>query len=154
MDISDFTIDVPQTDLDDLTARLTRTRFPNGHATGWGTGTDLDTMRRLTSYWAQDYDWRRVEARLNEFPHHLADGTLHFIHARSDRPDARPILLLHGWADSFAKYVGLIDALRNPVNADAPAFTGWCRPCPDSGSPNSCPTATRVRRPRPHRSSR
>lgn len=122
MNISDFTIDIPQADLDDLAARLTRTRFPNGRATGWETGTDLDTMRRLTSYWAQEYDWRSIEARLNEFPHHLADGTLHFVHARSDRPDARPILLLHGWADSFAKYVGIIDALRYPVNADAPAF--------------------------------
>ncbi len=113
--IRPFRIEVPQADLDDLNRRLRDTRWPNEvDADGWERGTELAFMRRLTGYWLEGYDWRAAEARLNRFSHHLARVRgldVHFIRERAQGPDAVPILLLHGWADSFYRYVHLIDRL-------------------------------------------
>ena len=99
--IEPFRIDVPQADLDDLSARLAATRWP-GEVNGAGTsyGMPLAVVQRLAERWRSGYDWRAHEAELNEIPQFttVIDGQpIHFLHVRSPEPSARPLLLLHGW---------------------------------------------------------
>jgi microsomal epoxide hydrolase len=120
-----FTIAVPQVELDDLRARLARTRFPDQlRGSGWEPGTDLAYLRELCAYWERGFDWRRVEAQLNGFDQFLVqiDGQpLHFVHQRAQRSRALPLLLLHGWPSTFAEFARLIPPLAAPA-AGEPAF--------------------------------
>jgi pimeloyl-ACP methyl ester carboxylesterase len=116
--IEPFRIDIPQTDLDELSARLAGTRWP-GEVTPPGTsyGMPLDQVRRLAERWRTGYDWRAQEARLNKFPQFTTtiDGqTVHFLHVRSAEPDALPLLLLHGWPGSVVEFTGMIGPLTDP----------------------------------------
>src|ERR1700755_3530493 len=89
--------------LEDLRARLRATRWPDApEDAGWSLGTDLDYLRELVAYWADGFDWPAQEAPLNRLPHFRADG-IHFVHARASVP-ALPIVLTHGWPDSFWRY--------------------------------------------------
>lgn len=126
-----FTIDVPDEVLDDLEARLERTRWPDQlPGTGWTYGTDTAYLRELADYWQDGYGWRAEEARLNTFDHYRAevggDGLrLHFIHARSDDADAIPVLLLHGWPSTFVQMLDVIPLLTDPAAhgmPEAPSF--------------------------------
>ena len=116
--IEPFRIDVPQADLDDLSARLAATRWP-GEVNGAGTsyGMPLAVVQRLAEQWRTGYDWRAHEAGLNEVPQFttVIDGqTIHFLHVRSPEPGARPLLLLHGWPGSVVEFLGLIGPLTDP----------------------------------------
>ncbi|HEY9243508.1 MAG TPA: epoxide hydrolase [Streptosporangiaceae bacterium] len=116
--IEPFRINIPQHDLDDLTARLAATRWPD-EVTGAGTsyGMPLGTTRRLAEHWRTGYDWRVHEARLNEFPQFRTtiDGqTIHFLHVRSAEPGALPLLLLHGWPGSVLEFARMIGPLTDP----------------------------------------
>jgi pimeloyl-ACP methyl ester carboxylesterase len=124
-----FTISVPQAVLDDLDARLARTRWPDQlPGTGWDYGADTAYIRELADYWLNDFDWRAQEARLNTFDHYRAsiDGMrVHFVHARSDEPDAIALLMLHGWPSTFVQMLDIIPLLTDPAGhgmPDAPAF--------------------------------
>ncbi len=127
--VKDFRIDIPQADLDDLAHRLAGTRWPN-EVDGAGTdyGMPLDVVRRLALRWGGGYDWRAHEATLNGFPQYTTtiDGqNIHFLHVRSARPDALPLLLLHGWPGSVLEFAGMIGPLTDPAAhaaPDAPAF--------------------------------
>ena len=124
MDRVPFSIGVPQADLDDLRARIRNTRWPNElRSDGWAKGTELAFAQDLARHWADVYDWRTVESRLNGFEQSLAtvDGrSVHFVQCRSGRPDAVPIVLLHGWADAFTSYLGVAERLAN--GGDEPSF--------------------------------
>jgi pimeloyl-ACP methyl ester carboxylesterase len=116
--IEAFRIGIPQSDLDDLSARLAATRWP-GEVSRAGTayGMPLEVVQRLAGRWRSGYDWRAQEARLNEFPQFttVIDGqNVHFLHVRSPEPDARPLLLLHGWPGSVVEFLGLIGPLTDP----------------------------------------
>ena len=117
--ISEFKIAVPQDDLDDLSARLRRVRFANELPGGSDeAGLRLDYIKRLVEYWRDEYDWRGVEARLNQLPQYvtLIDGQrVHFIHVKSAVPGARALLLTHGWPTTFVEYTNVIDRLVNPI---------------------------------------
>jgi hypothetical protein len=107
-----FRIAVAQDVLDDLRERLSRTRWPVAVAgTGWDRGTDLGYLRSLVAYWLDGFDWRAREAALNELPHFRTASGLHFVHQRAADPDALPLLLIHGWPDSFLRYVKLLPLL-------------------------------------------
>ncbi len=113
-----YTIRVPDAVLEDLKERLARSRWPD-HVTAydWAQGTHPDYLRDLLAYWAQDYDWRKHEALLNGFAHFqapLSHGRLHFIHERSPHPEARPLLLVHGWPGSVFEFHKLIPMLTRP----------------------------------------
>src|SRR4051794_5146850 len=114
--IRPFRIDVAQADLDDLHDRLARTRWtPEVPGQGWRRGVPVDYLRTLAAYWADGFDWRAAEARLNELPQFLTevDGqTLHFAHVRSSKADATPLLITHDWPGSFALYLPVVDDLR------------------------------------------
>lgn len=116
--INPFKINVPQPDLDDLQERLKRTRWPDElPGVGWNYGVPLDYVKDLAGQWQAEYDWRKVEARLNEYPQFTTeiDGqNIHFLHVRSPEPDALPLILSHGWPGSFVEYLDVIGPLADP----------------------------------------
>jgi pimeloyl-ACP methyl ester carboxylesterase len=126
-DVKPFKIEVPQAVLDDLKDRLAKTRWPaEAEGAGWRFGTNAAYMRKLVEYWRTGYDWRKHEQDLNTLSHFRAavDGVgLHFIHERGQGPDAAPLLLLHGWPDSFYRYRKVIPRLTRPGGAGGPGDT-------------------------------
>jgi epoxide hydrolase len=100
-EIRSFRIDIPQADLDDLADRLARTRWPDElPGVGWSRGVPLDYIKELAEYWRGGYDWRKWEAKLNEYPQFTTaiDGqNIHFLHVRSHEPGAVPLIFTHGW---------------------------------------------------------
>ena len=119
MTIHPFAIAVPQADLDDLQGRLARTRWIDAaQDDGWSYGVELGYMRELVDHWQQRYDWRTHEAALNRFAQFKAvvDGVgIHFIHERGKGANPTPLLLLHGFPDSFYRYHKVIDRLTDPA---------------------------------------
>ena len=118
--IRPFRIEVPQADLDDLRDRLDRTRWPGEvPGIGWTRGVPLDYLKDLADYWANDFDWRRQEARLNELPQFVTaiEGqNVHFLHVRSPEPDAMPLIICHGYPGSVVEFVNIIGPLTDPVS--------------------------------------
>jgi microsomal epoxide hydrolase len=114
-----FRIDIPQADLDDLDRRLAATRWPEQMpGTGWERGAPLDHVRELAEYWRTGFKWRAAEERLNSFPqfHTEIDGAgVHFLHIRSPRPEAMPLILTHGWPSSFVEFLDVIGPLTDPA---------------------------------------
>ncbi len=121
-----FKINVPDEILVDLSERLARTRWPDEiDGAGWDYGSDLSYMKELVEYWRSEFDWRAQEAALNEFSHFRGEvGSLgiHFIHELSNRRDALPVMLLHGWPSSFVQMLKLIPRLTDPPETSALAF--------------------------------
>ncbi len=113
--INPFRIAVPDADLDDLRARLVHTRWPEAECVDdWTQGIPLAYTRDLADYWANQYDWRAREAALNRFDHFTTeiDGLgIHFIHERSPRDDAFPLLITHGWPGSIVEFHKVIEPL-------------------------------------------
>jgi epoxide hydrolase len=129
-EIRPFRIEIPQADLDDLTERLARTRFANELPPdtsrpqqdpvlpGWEYGVPVGYVRDLVEHWQHKYDWRVWEARLNQYPQFITeiDGQpIHFLHVRSSEPDAVPLILTHGWPNTFLEYVDLVAPLTDPA---------------------------------------
>ncbi|WP_067699215.1 epoxide hydrolase family protein [Nocardia jejuensis] len=121
-----FLIDVPQAQLDDLAERLRKALYPNELAgVGDSYGVPGDRVRALAEYWLNEFDWRALEAKLNAYPQFTAeiDGEdIHFLHVRSSREDALPVVLTHGWPGSVLEFLDVIEALTEPESADQPAF--------------------------------
>lgn len=124
-----FTIDIPQAQLDDLKTRLALTRFPEKETVeDWDQGIPLSYVQELTEYWRDQYDWRRCEAALNALPNYLIeiDGLdIHFIHVRSPNPDARPIIMTHGWPGSVLEFTDVISALSLDYHLVIPSLPGY-----------------------------
>jgi epoxide hydrolase len=118
LEIRPFRVDVPEVILEDLRQRLALTRLPNEiEGIGWEQGTDLGYLRSLLRSWEHEYDWRRVEAELNQLEHGVTeiDGQrLHFVHARSPEPSALPLLLVHGWPGSVIEFLDVFGPLIDP----------------------------------------
>ncbi len=118
MSIQPFKVNIPQATLDDLRARLARTRWPDElPGVGWSRGVPLGYLKELAEYWRAGYDWRKHEAKLNEFPQYTTqiDGqTIHFLHVRSPEPDALPLILTHGWPSSPVEFLKVIGPLTDP----------------------------------------
>jgi pimeloyl-ACP methyl ester carboxylesterase len=118
MDAAPFKVDVPQAAIDDLHARLSRTRWPDElPGCGWAYGVPLEHVKRLAELWRTRYDWRTWERRLNSYPQFTTeiDGQIvHFVHVRSGRPGALPLILTQGWPGSVVEYLDVIEPLSNP----------------------------------------
>src|SRR3712207_2649665 len=103
--IRPFRIDVPEEELVDLRRRIADTQWPEKETvTDQSQGVQLATMQELARYWATDYDWRKVEAKLKDLPQFMTeiDGLdIHFIHVRSKHEDALPLIVTHGWPGSI-----------------------------------------------------
>ncbi|UAK31715.1 epoxide hydrolase [Nocardia asteroides] len=123
-EIRPFRIDVPQADLDDLRLRLARTRWIDDlPGTGWERGVPTAYLKNLAGYWAEKFDWRAAETELNAHPQFtttIAGQNVHFLHIRSAREDATPLLLLHGWPSSVADFLDMIGPLTDPAAHGAP----------------------------------
>lgn len=115
-----FRIEIPQAELADLGQRLRRTRWSEPETVGdWSQGVPLAYMQDICRYWADGYDWRATEARLNGLPqfHMAIDGVpIHFIHVRSPRPTALPLIITHGWPGSVIEYLKVIAPLTDPAS--------------------------------------
>ena len=113
-----FRIDVDDAVLGDLRERLRRARFPAQIPdAGWDYGTEREYLKQLVAYWAEGYDWRGREARMNAFDQFRTeiDGTgVHFLHVRSPVEDALPLVLTHGWPGSFVEFLDVIGPLSDP----------------------------------------
>ena len=122
--IHPFRIEIPSADLDYLHDRLATARWPGQlPGVGWTRGVPLGYLTELADHWRTGYDWRGQEARLNQYPQFTTeiDGQrIHFLHVRSDRPDATPLLITHGFPSSVAEFLHLIEPLVDPT--DGPAF--------------------------------
>jgi pimeloyl-ACP methyl ester carboxylesterase len=118
-DVTPFKIDIPASELEDLKLRLERARWPEKEpCDDWSQGIPLDYTRELARYWATDYDWRRFEKKLNDWPQFTTniDGIdIHFIHRRSPHENALPLIISHGWPGSIVEFHKIIDVLADPT---------------------------------------
>src|SRR5215510_152992 len=116
--IRPFRINVSEDDLEDLRRRLARTRWPDElPGVGWRYGVPVGYLKELAEYWRTSYDWRKHEVELNSFPQFTTqiDGAIvHFMHVRSNEPDALPLIITHGWPGSIAEFLNVIGPLTDP----------------------------------------
>ncbi len=149
-DIVPYRIDVPEARLAQLRQRLAGTRWPEAETVpDWSQGVPLAYLRQLCGYWADGYDWRATEARLNALPQYrtVIDGLgIHFAHVRSPHPEALPLVVTNGWPGSLAEYLKVVGPLTDPTRyggrpadafhlvlptlpgygfSDKPTGTGW-----------------------------
>jgi pimeloyl-ACP methyl ester carboxylesterase len=117
--IRPFQVNVPEAELTELRRRINSTRWPDRETvTDESQGVPLATIQELARYWATDYDWRKIEAKLNAVPQFITeiDGLdIHFIHVRSKHENALPLIVTHGWPGSVIEQLKIIDPLTNPT---------------------------------------
>ena len=117
--IRPFDVNIPEAELTELRRRVAAARLPERETvTDFSQGVPLATTQKLARYWATEYDWRKVEARLNAVPNFITeiDGLdIHFIHVRSKHENALPVLISHGWPGSIIEQLKLIEPLTNPT---------------------------------------
>ncbi|ARF53514.1 epoxide hydrolase family protein [Streptomyces gilvosporeus] len=132
-DVQAFEAHATDADLDDLRARLAAARLPEAETVyraapdprRWEQGVPLADLVDVVNYWRTEYDWRSFEKRLNQIGQFRTtiDGLgIHFLHRRSARADATPLVMTHGWPGSIAEFIDVVDELADPKDADAPAF--------------------------------
>ncbi len=132
-DVQAFEAHATDADLDDLHVRLDTARLPEAETVyrtapdprRWEQGVPLADLVDIVNYWRTEYDWRTFEARLDRIGQFRTtiDGLgIHFLHRRSARADATPLILTHGWPGSVAEFIDVVDELADPKDPDAPAF--------------------------------
>ncbi len=118
-EVTPYHIEIPDTDLDDLRDRLRRTRWPDRETVpDWSQGIPLGYLRELCFYWAEEYDWRATERRLNALDQVKVsvDGLgIHVLHVTSPHAGAVPLLMTHGWPGSIVEFLDVIGPLTDPV---------------------------------------
>jgi pimeloyl-ACP methyl ester carboxylesterase len=123
VEIRDFTFEVSDEELDGLRSRINATKWPDKEVDP-SQGVQLETIQALADYWATDYDWRKFEERFAALPHFITeiDGVdIHFIHVRSEREDALPLIVTHGWPGSTVEQLKIVDPLTKPTEHGATA---------------------------------
>jgi pimeloyl-ACP methyl ester carboxylesterase len=117
--IRPFHVNVPEEELTELRRRINATRWPEQETViDHSQGVPLATIQKLARYWASEYDWRKVEARLNAYPQFITeiDGLdIHFIHVRSKHDNALPLIVTHGWPGSVVEQLKIVDPLTDPT---------------------------------------
>jgi len=112
-------LNVPETELTELRTRITATKWPERETvTDASQGVQLAAIQALARYWATEYDWRKIEAKMNALPQFITeiDGLdIHFIHVRSKHENALPLIVTHGWPGSIIEQMKIIDPLTNPT---------------------------------------
>ena len=129
-----FRIDVADDVLEDLGRRLADTRWPEAEPVDdWSQGAPLAWIQDMCHYWGNGYDWREREALLNRFDQFITtiDGIdIHFVHQRSPHPEARPLLITHGWPGSIVEFHKVIEPLTNPTEHGGEASDAFHVICP------------------------
>ena len=122
-DIRPFTISIDDDTIDDLRRRLSATRWPEAETPDdWSQGIPLAYTQAVVEYWNSEYDMQRLATRLNAYPNFLTeiDGLdIHFMHIRSSREDAQPLILTHGWPGSVVEFLKVIGPLTEPADYGA-----------------------------------
>jgi epoxide hydrolase len=133
-DVMPFRINIPEADLTDLRERLLRTRWPEAEPVrDWSQGVPLAYLQDLCRYWADGYDWRAVEARVNDLPQFRTeiDGLgIHFLHVRSPHPGALPVVMSHGWPGSVVEFLKVIGPMVDPTAHGGDAADAFHVVCP------------------------
>jgi pimeloyl-ACP methyl ester carboxylesterase len=133
-EIQPFRIQATDAELEDLRTRLRATRWPDREVVqDWSQGIPLAYVQEVCRYWAEEYDWRAREARLNEFPQFRTtiDGLgIHFLHVRSPHPEAMPLVMTHGWPGSIVEFHKVIHRLADPVAEGGSASDAFHVVCP------------------------
>jgi pimeloyl-ACP methyl ester carboxylesterase len=133
-DVVSYRIEIPDAALADLRDRLQRTRWPEPETVDdWSQGVPLSYVQDVCQYWADKYDWRATEARLNGFPQYRTDIDglgIHFIHVRSPHEDALPIIITHGWPGSIVEFHKVIAPLTDPTAHGGDAQDAFHVVCP------------------------
>ncbi|MGH9007040.1 MAG: epoxide hydrolase family protein, partial [Acidimicrobiales bacterium] len=139
-DVSPFLIEIGDEQLADLAIRLANTRWPEPEVVeDWSQGVPLAYLRPLVGHWAEHYDWRTTEARLNaiaQFKTEIDGVGVHFLHVPSPEPDALPLVLTHGWPGSIVEFLEVIGPLSDPAahgGDRADAFHVVCPSLPGYG---------------------
>jgi epoxide hydrolase len=146
--VNPYRISIGDDVLDDLRSRLRRTRWPEAElVSDWSQGAPLNWIQEICRYWAEEYDWRHREARLNRFAQFTTeiDGLgIHFLHVRSPHPEAMPLIITHGWPGSVVEFHKVIEPLTDPTTyggSAADAFHVICPSLPGFGF-SAKPTTT------------
>jgi pimeloyl-ACP methyl ester carboxylesterase len=133
-EVRPFRLEIPDAELEDLRRRLRTTRWPEREtAQDWTQGVPLAYLREVASYWAESYDWRATERRLNAFPQFQTtlDGLdIHFLHVRSPHANALPLVMTHGWPGSVVEFLDVIGPLADPIAHDGEASDAFHVVCP------------------------
>lgn len=121
-----FTIQIPDKDLEYLHQRLSNARwFDSAIESGWEKGVPTRHLKKLADHWLNKFDWKKQETALNQFPQFVTeiDGqNIHYLHVKSPKPGAVPLMLIHGWPGSFADFLKVIKPLTDPQDAGHVAF--------------------------------
>jgi epoxide hydrolase len=133
-EVTEFRIEVPEAELEDLRARLRQTRWPERETVeDWSQGVPLAYLRELCAYWAEGYDWRATEQRLNALPQFRTeiDGIgIHFVELRSPHAEALPLVITHGWPGSVIEFLKVIGPLTDPTSHGGSAADAFHVVCP------------------------
>jgi pimeloyl-ACP methyl ester carboxylesterase len=134
LDLEPFTVQVTEEEIASLRDRLAATRWPDQlPGAGWDYGTERAALQELCAYWAQDFDWSQFLSRANRHPQWMAtldNQRIHFIHARSTEPQARPLIITHGWPGSVAEFYEVVGPLADPVAHGGRAEDAFHVVCP------------------------
>lgn len=134
MDINPYQISVSDEVLEDLSYRLSKTRWPEKELVeDWSQGIPLSYVQEMCDYWLTSYDWRQREASLNRFDHFtaaVAGCDIHFIHQQSPHDEAIPLILSHGWPGSVVEFQKVIEPLTNPTDHGGNAEDAFHVVCP------------------------
>lgn len=121
-----FKIEISDKDINYLQQRLANTRWTNAITqNGWEKGVPVDYLKRVADYWLHQFDWKKQEAALNRYPHFITEiegQAIHYLHIKSPRANAVPLMLIHGWPGSFADFTSVIEPLSNPQDPGQIAF--------------------------------
>ena len=132
--VTAFRLDVPEIELEDLRARIWNTRWPEPETVeDWSQGVPLAYLRSLCRFWADEYDWRATEARLNALPQFrtVIDGLgIYFLHVRSPNVDALPLVMTHGWPGSIIEFLKILGPLTDPTAHGSDAADAFHVVCP------------------------
>jgi len=126
--IEEFKINIPQSEIDDLKERIKKTRWPNEvENSEWKYGTNLSYLKELSNYWEQEFDWRKIEKKINLLPNYITEidnYRVHFLHIKSNKKNAVPLLITHGWPGSFLEMLKIIPDLTD-FNLVIPSIIGF-----------------------------
>lgn len=132
--IESFQINIHENELEDLQRRLRATRWPDRETTNdWSQGIPLAYVQEVCRYWAEEYDWRATESRLNaldQFRTNLDGLGIHFIHIRSPHENALPLVMTHGWPGSIVEFLKVIGPLTEPTEHGGDAADAFHLVCP------------------------
>lgn len=127
--IEEFKVNIPQSEIDDLKERIKKTRWLNEiENSDWKFGTSLSYLKGLSDYWEQEFDWKKIENKINSFPNYTTEidnFTVHFLHVKSNRKNSVPLLITHGWPGSFLEMLKIIPQLTDYFDLIIPSIIGF-----------------------------